>query len=195
MTGKLIVLYGINNLGKSTQAKITADNIKNSGLKVEYLKYPIYDLAPTGPKIDAILRGGNGQNISELELQDLYAQNRRDFQPRLISLLEQGINVVAEDYIGTGLAWGVTKGAPLPELEKQNHDLVKEDVAILLDGARFLQGKEDNHLHEQSDGWMNRCRQVHLDLAKKYGWIVVNANNSIDRVNADIWQTVETFIK
>ncbi|HLC89890.1 MAG TPA: hypothetical protein VJG65_02935 [Patescibacteria group bacterium] len=190
MNGKFIVLYGSNNLGKSTQAKLLVTNLIKHGFPAEYLKYPIYDLAPTGQQINKILRGGGTQKISELELQNLYAQNRRDFQPTVAKKLNQGIHLVAEDYIGTGLAWGVTKGAPLEDLEKQNKGLLKENLAILLDGERFLDGKEKNHLHESSDELMTKNRQVHLDLAKKYGWQMIDANQPIEKVQQDIWRLV-----
>ena len=193
-SGKLIVIYGSNNLGKTTQAKLLVEKLNQQGYKAEYLKYPIYDCKPTGPQINQILRGGKSQKISELELQGLYAQNRRDFQPQLKKKLKQGINIVAEDYIGTGLAWGVTKGADLTALEKQNQDLIKEDITILLDGRRFLDGKEKNHLHEQSDDWMTKNRQVHLDLAKKYNWQIVNANQTVEKVTQDIWQKVQPML-
>jgi len=189
--GRLIVIYGSNNLGKTTQAKLLVEKLNREGFKTEYLKYPIYNCQPTGPQINQILRSGKSQEITELELQELYAQNRRDFQPQLEAKLSQGTNVVAEDYIGTGLAWGVTKGAPLIELEKQNQDLLKEDMIILLDGQRFLDGKEANHLHEQNDEWMAKNRQVHLDLAKKYGWQTVDANQAAEKVAADVWQKVK----
>lgn len=189
--GKLIVLYGTNNLGKSTQAKLLLNNLLKAGQKCEYLKYPIYQLHPTGPAINKILRGGTTQKISELELQNLYAQNRRDFQPTLAKKLNQGIHLVAEDYIGTGLAWGVTKGAPLAELEKQNQGLLKEDLTFLLDGERFIEGKEKNHLHEKDDALMEKCRQVHLDLAKKYSWQIIDANQPIEKIQNEIWQNVK----
>lgn len=189
--GKFIILLGINNLGKSTQAYLLVENLQNYGFKAEYLKYPIYDLEPTGPQINEIIRGGKAQAISEVELQKIYAQNRKDFQPELEKKLTRGISIVAEDYVGTGLAWGVAKGADLAELEAQNKDLTRGDLAIVLDGNRFIEAKEKNHIHEQDDELMKKCRQVHLDLAKKYGWSVVNANQSIENVAKDIWQIVE----
>ncbi|OGY52301.1 MAG: hypothetical protein A2951_02390 [Candidatus Buchananbacteria bacterium RIFCSPLOWO2_01_FULL_56_15] len=189
--GNLIVLYGTNNLGKSTQAKLLVENLKRSGQRAEYLKYPIYEILPTGPKLNQILRSGEPQLITEVELQALYAQNRRDFQPALEKKLAGGVTMVAEDYTGTGLAWGVTKGEDLETLERQNEGLIKEDLAILLDGERFLSGKEANHLHESSDELMEWCRRVHLDLAKCYGWQTVNANRTVEEVAEDVWQIVE----
>ena len=192
-SGKLIVIYGTNNLGKSTQAKLLLNELLQNGLKADYLKYPIYELEPTGPRINKILRGGLVQRITELELQGLYAQNRFDFQPTLAGKLRSGTHVVAEDYIGTGLAWGVTKGAQLKDLEKQNQGLLKEDLIFLLDGQRFIEGKEHNHLHEKDDELMEKCRQVHLDLAKKYGWQVIDANRSVEAIHQEIWDKVKTM--
>lgn len=192
--GKFIILLGINNLGKSTQAKLLVENLENYGLKTEYLKYPIYDLEPTGTQINEIIRGGKNQEISEEELQELYTQNRRDYQPQLEEKLKKGINIVAEDYVGTGLAWGVAKGANLDTLLKQNEGLTQGDIAIVLDGERFLEAKEETHIHEQNDELMKKCRQVHLDLAKKYGWSVVNANQDVEKVAKDIWVEVEKLI-
>lgn len=181
-TGALIVLYGINNLGKTTQAHLLVEWLHAQGHDSFYLKYPVYTCLPTGPELNTILRGGKAQAVSEYELQALYAQNRRDFQPELDKKIAAGTLVVAEDYSGTGLAWGVTKGAELETLEQQNKGLRVEDLAILLDGERFLSGKETNHLHESNDDLMARCRQVHLDLAKKYNWQIVDANQSIEKV-------------
>ena len=42
MRGKFIVLYGINNLGKTTQAKFLVEKLQSQGLRAEYVKYPIY---------------------------------------------------------------------------------------------------------------------------------------------------------
>ncbi len=194
MNGKLIVIYGSNNLGKSTQAKLLMQKLNQRNVKAEYLKYPIYDCEPTGPIINQIIRSGQKQTISELELQQLYAQNRHDFQPQLEAKLKQATNIVAEDYIGTGLAWGVTKGADLSDLEKKNQGLLKEDGVILLDGERFLDGREMNHIHESNDELMRKNRQVHLDLAKKFGWQIVDANQPVEKVHEEIWQIVSKII-
>jgi len=193
--GLFIVIYGINNLGKTTQAKMLVESLKKAGLLSEYLKYPIYDLAPSGPKINEILRSGQSQSISELELQEIYVQNRRDYQPQLCKKINEGVNVVAEDYIGTGLAWGMSKGADLEKLIEMNHGLIKPDTEVLLDGERFLDGKEKNHLHESNDELMEKCRENHLKLAARFGWEIIDANQTIEEVQSDILKVVELKIK
>ncbi|MCX6785343.1 MAG: hypothetical protein NTZ18_00645 [Candidatus Komeilibacteria bacterium] len=193
--GLFIVIYGINNLGKSTQALLLADSFVKAGLPSQYLKYPIYDLTPTGPQINEVLRGKAGQQISEEELQALYTKNRLDYQLQLIKLISEGVNVVAEDYIGTGLAWGWSKGADLEKLIAANSALLKPDVEILLDGERFIEAKEAGHLHEGNDELMEKCRLNHLELAARFGWAVVNANQEIEEVQVDILKAIEKKIK
>ena len=193
--GLFIVIYGINNIGKSTQVEMLVNALEKSELKVEYLKYPIYDLSPTGPKINKILRSGEQQEISEEEFQGLYAKNRYDFQPQLIKKLDEGINVVAECYTGTGLAWGWTKGADLEKLIEINKGLLQPDIDILLDGDRFLAGKEETHQHETNDDWMEQCRKNFLELAARFNWEVVNANQTVEEVQLDILDIIEKKVE
>jgi len=193
--GIFIVIYGINNLGKSTQAQLLVESLDKAGLKAQYLKYPIYDLTPTGPQINEVLRGEGGQKMSEEELQAIYTQNRRDFQPQLIKLIAEGVNVVAEDYIGTGLAWGVSKGADLEKLIEANRGLLRPDIEILLDGERFIQAKEEGHLHESNDELVEKCRANHLQLAARFNWAVVNANQEVEEVQEDILKVIEDKVK
>ena len=64
MDGKFIVFYGINSLGKSTQAEILIDRLEKNGRKAEYLKYPVYELQ-TGKEINKVLRNHEKQKLSE----------------------------------------------------------------------------------------------------------------------------------
>ena len=57
MDGKFIVFYGINSLGKSTQAEILIDRLEKNGRKAEYLKYPVYELQTGKDKESGKRRG------------------------------------------------------------------------------------------------------------------------------------------
>lgn len=192
--GKLIVFYGINNLGKSTQAKILLEKLKNLGLQAEYFKYPIYDLEPFGPIINAYLREGNHYNLSAREAQLIYVLNRVQYQEELIKKLENGIYVIAEDYVGTGIAWGLGAGIDISFLEKINEPLIKEDLAILFDGERFKEAIEKQHKHEQNEEFSQKVRQIHLDLGEKYNWKKINANLSIEEISEIIFEHSKKII-
>ncbi len=232
MQGKFLALYGINNIGKSTQTNLLVQRLLVAGVRVEYVKYPIYDLDPTGKMLNEILRGKKQsgvqtlmnffpgtkvkrpgttrhtagqsaifqthtivkkelrQRVSEEELQMWYSLNRYQYDPILQKKLAQGISIVAEDYIGTGLAWGSAKGADLAWLESVNKYLNRPDLEILMDGERFLSGKEKVHLHESSDRLIGKAQKQFRQLAKKYDWQVVNANQPIQPIAEAIWQLV-----
>lgn len=176
----------MNNLGKTTMVKSLIDFLKSKGNDAVYLKYPIYDLEPNGPRINRYLREGNPENLNPVTVQKIYSDNRRDFEPELIKMIDDGKLIVAEDYLGTGIAWGMIGGATVEEIEKINEGLLEADLSILLDGERFLAGIESGHIHESASELWPKGRQIHLDLAKRYGWKIVNANQNREKVLDDV---------
>lgn len=186
----LITLYGINNIGKSTQALRLVEKLKAEGYDAVYVKYPVYDVEPTGVYLNEFLRSGEAQKISEEELQMWFTLNRFQFEVTLREWLAEGRIVVAEDYTGTGIAWGTAKGAKIEWLETINEPLIKEDLAILLDGERFMQAAEKDHIHESNNEFMKRSRQIHLMLGERYGWIKIPVQSTKDEMEKLIWETV-----
>lgn len=190
----LITLYGINNIGKTTQAMRLVERLKAAGHDAVYVKYPVYDIEPTGSFLNGFLRSGEAQKISEEELQMWFTLNRYQFEPTLRSWLKEGKIVIAEDYIGTGIAWGSVKGASTEWLEGMNHHLIQEDLAILIDGERFKDAEEKGHLHESDDALMKRSRQVHLELAERYGWTVIPLQEGVELMNETLWQLLQLHL-
>ena len=192
--GKLIVIYGVNNLGKSTQAKLLVDNLKQKGIKAEYLKYPVYNINPSGEILNDYLRGGNFYNLSPKEAQIIYALNRTQYQEELIQKLKSGINIIAEDYSGTGICWGLGAGVSETFLKLINSHLIKEDLVFLFDGERFEKAIEKNHKHEINNDLTNKVRWAHLKLKEEFGWIKINANLTIEEIEEIIWNKVYSFL-
>ena len=189
MSGKFIVIYGSNNIGKSTQAEILANSISNC----VQLKYPIYDLKPTGALLNQILRYPEmlTKTYTEREIQEIYVQNRADYEPVLKKLLTKGRNVLAEDYIGTGIAWGLTRGLSLVDCEKLNEGLLVPDISILLDAEyRYVDAIEKNHKNENDQELWIKNRNIYRRLAEYFGWEVVNANQLPEVVTRNIFDKI-----
>ena len=136
------------------------------------------------------LRGEIKDSISEEELQMWFTLNRYQFEPTLKKLLSEGYIVVAEDYIGTGIAWGVAKGASLAWLEDLNKFLIREDLAILLEGERFKEAVEEG----TNEDFMRKSREVHLMLGEKYGWKKVLVTGGIDETAEKVWDQVKFLV-
>lgn len=193
MKGKFITIYGINNIGKSTQSERVVNKLLSLGHKAKHIKYPIYDLEPTGPFLNSVLRSKK-QKISEEELQLWFVMNRHQFEPELKKLLEDGYIVVAEDYVGTGIAWGIAKGLDEQWSEEINKYLLKSDLSILFEGTRDSNAKENIHVHEQDDLLVDKCREVHSRLADKYGWQRLQVQEKWDDTTALLWNMIDREI-
>jgi len=192
--GKFIVLYGINNIGKSTQVKLLYESIKASGRFCVSIKYAQYDVNPSGPLLNDYLRKQNPLGLTAREFQILHALNRTQCQERLETFLSQGVHVVCEDYIGTSLTWGIAAGVDKDFLINLNNHLTQPDLAILLDGNRFLASTETGHKHETDSELTARVRLEHLYLAREYGWPIIDANQTIAQVAKDIWDHASALL-
>ncbi|MBU3924998.1 hypothetical protein KJ854_03605, partial [Patescibacteria group bacterium] len=71
--------------------------------------------------------------------------------------------------------------------------IYKEDLAILFDGERFTGSIEKNHKHENDGALTARVRQVHLELAKKYHWKKINANQPLEKAQENILKIVKNI--
>lgn len=189
--GLFIAFYGINNLGKTLQSKNKlTENLKKNGILAEYVKYARYDLEPTGPILNDYLRKDNPYNLTAREFQLIQAQNRIDYQPELQRKLQAGIHVIAEDYIGTSLAWGMGAGVSGELLEQLNSKLIQPDICFLFYGERFSNGIEAGHKHESDNELTQKVARIHNELGEKYGWTRVFANRSVEEIEKEIFEII-----
>lgn len=192
--GILVTIMGITNVGKTTQMKMLEELFKQKHLKYQALKYPIYGLEPTGPRIFAYLKEGNPEGLTPDKFQLLCAENRRDFQLKLEQMLEENDIVLGEMYTGTGIAYGMCDGVPKEYLLKVNEGILEPDVSILLDGDRFLESIEAVHHFENDEVKTAFARQVHLELAKDLNWVIINANQTVEEVHQQIWNEISKHV-
>jgi dTMP kinase len=195
--GKFIAIYGTNGIGKTTQTEKLVDFLKSKGKNVVRLKYPLYDLEPEGPFIHKYLRDPKFRKKNKLtthELQKKYADNRKRYEKELKKRIKNGEWIVAEDYTGTGIAWGLAWGGNLEYLEAINKDLYKPDLAILMHGSRFLTAVEKDHRNEMETERIQICKNFHLLLAQKYDWEIINANQPVKNVSEDMNKIVEKIL-
>jgi thymidylate kinase len=195
--GKFIAIYGINGIGKTTQVDLLVEYLKKQGKNAVRLKYPVYDLEPEGPFIYKYLRDPKFRSENEItthKLQKKYAENRMRYEPTLRQRLKNGEWIVAEDYTGTGISWGLTWGGKLEYLEDINEDLLRPDLEILMHGSRFLSAIEKDHRNEMNSERIMICRSFHYLLSNRYGWKEVNAKQKIEKVHKDIIEKVKGLL-
>lgn len=191
--GQFIVFYGVNGLGKTTQAKLLVENlIVKFGKNSEYLKYAVYNLEPSGFLISNYLKEGNIHNFTPREFQLLQVLNRTQYEPKLKEKFEKGTWIVAEDYIGTGVAWGMAASIDKELLIKLNSHLLKENLGILFEGQPFPESLEKNNIHESDLAVLEKVENNFKLLANEFGWHKINANQSVEKVQEEIMAIVRS---
>lgn len=190
--GIFIVLYGVNSTGKSTQKDLLTKRLQNSGHAVTSLKYPLYDIEPSGPMINEYLRRDNPLKLTPREFQIIQVVNRTQYDNELRRLLAEGTHIVAEDYTGTGIAWGMAAGIDKRFLVRLNTHLLREDIGILFNGKQFIDGKEDEHTHEEDDDLIVRSYSAHRELAGDSDWHIIASDKAPNVVHAEVWRIVES---
>jgi len=168
--------------------------LKAAGYDAIRLKYPVYNLYPSGEYLNKILRSGTHQTIDEHELQLWFVINRYQFQPTLEKWLKNDRIVIAEDYSGTGIAWGTAKGVKTKWLESINQNLIKENLAIFLDGNRSIKAIETGHIHEENYDLIKRCQLIHRKLARKYNWKRIKVQPKKNDTLNLIWEKVAPYL-
>jgi thymidylate kinase len=188
--GLFIVIYGPSGVGKTKQLDLLQEKLKAAGVNFRRVDYPDYKLGEAGPTLEKIL-WGRLPRVPEEEMQMLFAQNRRDFEPTLKSWLDSGVTVLAEDYKGTGMVWGLTRGVSMAKMEEINKEFLEPDVSIMIDGPRRvdLREGEGHNYNTDEDEWY-RARKMYLQMADKYGWVRVGGDAPILTVADRIWAVV-----
>lgn len=193
--GKFIAIYGVNNIGKTTQVNLLAERLKNEGYKVTTLKYPIYENHPTGPRISDILRKGTEPDIKPEHFQMLYCLNRFDTETNLKQLIQEFDIVIAEDYTYTSVAWGAANGVSKDWLLEINKYLLKPDHSILLDGERVFNSIEEGHKFEDDDALPKKVQQVFREIQQKFGFPVVIRQEKMEDTHNLMYNALMEHIK
>lgn len=187
-----VAIYGINNIGKTTQVQLLKENYIKQGLKVFTLKYPIYDIDPSGTFLHTVLRSRQ-QTLSEEELQMWFALNRYQFQSKLQHLLATYDLVIAEDYTYTAVAWGSCKGLDQDWIEKINDKLIQPNLEILITGERSLETVEKGHIHENQHDLADKVSTKLKNLAQDKSWKVVERQAEISQTQDLLLDIIDTY--
>ena len=232
MRGKLIVIEGTDCSGKETQTRLLMEKFKKEGIKVERLSFPMYD-TPTGKIIGACYLGKpylckelfkeekswfeeGATSVDPLVAIDLYAADRRYNLPKIEKLLNEGINVIIDRYVGSNMAH---QGCKIYD-EKQRINMFKlieekeyiinkmpvPDISVFLympyEQAKILRlnREEEADQHESDEAYLRNAEATYLDLVGLYDYKKIDCVNNnkvrtIEDINNDLYNHVIKIIK
>jgi len=186
----LLAIEGIDKAGKDTQSRFLERKLAQKRFKVKRLAFPDYE-THLGKEIGKFLQGkiNLGPEVRQL----LYVANRWEREKDMREWLRDGMFVIADRYIPSGLAYGLANGLSLDWMLKLEEGLPVVDAVILVDISveTSLSRGWRKDIYEEDRKFLDGVRSAYLDLAKRFGWIVVNGEASVEDVSQAIWREVE----
>ena len=204
--GKFIVFEGIDGSGKTTQINLLKQKIENTGTKCLEPREP--SDGPVGVMIRQCLTGR--MKMDEAALAALFAADRLDHINNSVnglkSKIAEGISVISDRFVLSNYAYQSVK-APLEwvmELNRISLDTLRPDCHIYIDVDpeitldRMQNGRFQTELFENKKR-LTEVRNRYLELIEKLketeNIIVIDGNNSIEDISAEIWDKIAHFYK
>jgi dTMP kinase len=127
--GFFIVFEGLDRSGKTTQSQLLVQTLQKEGIDCTHMHFPIRT-TPSGKRIDAYLK--NEIELSDQEIHQLFADNRKESQEHMISTLESGTWIVCDRYAYSGVAYSSAKGMNMEECMRPDEGNIAADLVIYL---------------------------------------------------------------
>ena len=217
MTGRLIVIDGLDGSGKQTQAKLLCDRLRRENVPVRAVSFPDY-AEPSSALVKMYLSGEFGQadDVGPYAASSFYAVDRYASYQRVWKDDYAAGGLILSDRYTTSNAvhqGGKLEGAAreeffswLYDLEFCRMGLPKPDLVLCLDMpveiAETLMRKRESDtgtkadIHERNDKYLHQCREVARQAAAYFGWTVVSCvKDGKLRSIEDIHEELYSYVK
>mgnify|MGYP001026478292 CR=1 FL=1 len=198
-----ITLEGPDGSGKTTQARLLAEWLREQGYDVVLTREP--GGTDIGDQIRAVLHDpGNGAMDARTEILLYSASRAQHVAQRIRPALAGGKVVVSDRYADSTLAYqGYGRGLDLETLRRITDFAtggLTPDLTLYLDippkeglDRRQLGGDEWNRLDAEALEFHQRVRSGYLELIKQEPerWIVIDADRPVEEVQAKIRVVVQ----
>ena len=222
MSGKLIVIEGLDGSGKATQSRLLFNDLQKRGLQVEKLSFPDYDSPSSGP-VRMYLNGEFGDDPDDVDCYStsvLFAVDRFcSFRSSWKKQYEDGTVFVCDRYTTSNEVFQISK-LPSDEwdsyikwLENFEYEMLgipRPDCVLFLNmseecSARLLEkrygGDESRKdIHEKDEDFQKRSRESALYCADKLGWTLIIFDDdghllSVEEIHEMVMKAVEEVLK
>ncbi len=181
---RFIAIEGIDRSGKTTLARLLSQELGKRGIE------SIVTYEPWHPLLTRVIQESVKNNVDGPLEALLFAADRLMHIREVIEpALKSGIWVISDRYIYSSLAYQTVRGADIGWVETVNRYAVKPDLAILLDldpVEAYKRTGDERLKHLEDLELMHRIRNAYLELAEKYGMIIIDASRPPRDVLRDV---------
>lgn len=221
MSGKLLVIEGIDSSGKKTQAKKLVQTLRDNNKKTKYVNFPKYD-STFGSIVGDYLSGkfGDKKDIAPEVRKLLFAMDRYQFKETYKKYLNEGGYIVANRYTESNIGF-ISKEFDDDEEKERFIDWIREverrlpsaDYVFFMDvspkiayqlheykGERKYMGSDDRDLHERDLELQQSAYDTYSEICdKRDDWIRIDCTNgeeikSINSIHRQIIKALEDIL-
>ncbi|MDP6635816.1 MAG: dTMP kinase [Phycisphaerae bacterium] len=203
LAGKFIVIDGPDGAGKTTQAKLLAEFLTNSGLDVQRIRDP--GGTAIGDEIRTILLDNRHHRMNvQCELM-LYMASRAQLAQEIIApALAAGKCVLGDRYISSTIAYQGAGGADVEAITQAARiavGTVMPDLTVILDIdseiglARAAREGQADRIESKQIEYHRKVRELFLCQAQSdpHHFAVIPADGSIDQIQLQLRDTLQTW--
>ncbi|XP_074594713.1 thymidylate kinase [Brevipalpus obovatus] len=191
--GALIVIEGVDKVGKTTQCQRLVRELNDGKHRAEYWKYPRRD-TPTGSLINQYLTGSCMLDDHVIHL--LFSANRWETAKQMKEKLEEGITLIVDRYAFSGAAYSAAKekNIPLDWCKSPDCGLPRPDLVVYLT-ARSAESRPGfgGEIYE-NEAFQSRVKKM-FDALKDDSWKVFESEGNMDELTARIYEAIKDTIK
>ena len=195
-----IVFEGIDGSGKSTIAKRIAEHLKSTGHKIFLTE------EPTTNWMGKDVRRAIEEEKNPLSQALLFFADRAEHVESIKKNLREGKIVISDRYVYSTFAYQGAQMEKLMPLDKALEWLecvyepmrLDPDMIILLNieprrGLGFVNTRDFKEKFEREE-FLERVQDIYMQLAEKYGFLVVDSNRNLEEVYEDVRKIIDDKI-
>jgi dTMP kinase len=204
--GLFITFEGPDGSGKSTQARMLAECLRNQGRQVLESVEP--GGTPIGQQIRRILLDPANQELTAVsELLLMFAARAQNVEQWIVPALEQGKIVISDRFTDSSIAYqGSGRGLGwerVLELDRIACHGLKPDLTICIDidtetglARALARGGSETRLEEQAIEFHHKVREAYHELARRepQRFRLIDGHGTPEAIAAKVWEQVESLI-
>lgn len=192
--GFFVCIEGLDGCGKTTQAKLLVDRLKEN-------YDAVYTAEPSQGRIGEFVKEyclhAKDRCSSVIEALLFAADRVEHVQTEIIPALNQGKLVISDRYVYSSLAYQGAAGLNLEWIAKTNEFAMKPDLAVLVDVAPeiAMQRLKPNRSVMENLETLRKVREVYLKSAERGELVRIDGHASKRKVAEDILTAVLSFLE
>ncbi|ORX52600.1 hypothetical protein BCR36DRAFT_324539 [Piromyces finnis] len=179
--GAFILLEGCDRSGKTTQAQLLLQSLKDKGQNVEFARFPERS-SEIGKVIDQYLKSTtNEKNLKSMHL--LFTANRWELMEDIVKKIKKGTTYVIDRYAYSGIVYSMANGLDKEWCIRMESNLPKPDIVLFLDLSVEDAAKRGEYGKERYEkkAFQQKVRDNYHQLIED-NWKVIDATQTKEEI-------------